>query len=69
MASTLLGHARELLDDPKASPRELRFVSTRLMEALGDTLRVAHSRGQLLRITDDPPDPSDGNGEVAQPAG
>ncbi|MFJ4770424.1 hypothetical protein ACIP88_15080 [Streptomyces uncialis] len=69
MASTLLDHARELLNEPKASPRELRFVATRLMEALADTSRVAQSRGQRLTVTDDPPDPPDGSCEMSRPAG
>ncbi|OKH95707.1 hypothetical protein AB852_02795 [Streptomyces uncialis] len=69
MARTLLDHACELLNEPKASPRELRFVATRLMEALADTLRVAQSRGQRLTVTDDPPDPPDGNCEMSRPAG
>ncbi|MFD5552387.1 hypothetical protein ACFWIA_00930 [Streptomyces sp. NPDC127068] len=48
MAVQLLGHARALLGDPKANERELRFVATRLVESLDETLRVAHSRGGRL---------------------
>ncbi|MFJ7422356.1 hypothetical protein ACIQXD_27710 [Streptomyces uncialis] len=48
MAGQLLGHARALLSEPKASARELRFVAARLAESLHDTLRVARSRGERL---------------------
>ncbi|MFC4034053.1 ATP-binding protein [Streptomyces polygonati] len=34
-----------VLDNPHASPEELRFAARRLHESLGDTLRVALSRG------------------------
>ncbi|RZB18167.1 hypothetical protein StrepF001_13555 [Streptomyces sp. F001] len=52
MGSELLGHARELLDDPKTGTGELRFLSVRLTEALQDALRVAESRGARLPVPD-----------------
>ncbi|MFE5842253.1 hypothetical protein ACFQ7N_11455 [Streptomyces niveus] len=45
---TLLDHAAAMLRDDKVSTRELRFLSTRLSEALRDALRVAESRGSRL---------------------
>ncbi|MGW0828428.1 hypothetical protein [Streptomyces sp. NPDC002845] len=47
-AETVLAAARELLDEPDARSWELRFVGVRLAEALGDTLRIAASRGARL---------------------
>ncbi|MFE3550319.1 hypothetical protein ACFXN2_16755 [Streptomyces kronopolitis] len=49
----LLDHAAKLLEDQKASAVELRFLSTRLCEALRDALRVAESRGGRLPEPDD----------------
>lgn len=48
IGAQLVGHAQALLDDPKAHPGELRFLSARLTEALCDALRVAESRGGRL---------------------
>jgi hypothetical protein len=45
MGAGLLGHASELLADRKATVNELRFLASRLCEALSDVLRIAHSRG------------------------
>ncbi|MGW2921200.1 hypothetical protein ACWDBF_25480 [Streptomyces angustmyceticus] len=56
----LLDHAAKLLEDQKANTIELRFLSTRLCEALRDALRVAESRGGWL------PEPDDEEGERAQ---
>ncbi|MGH4033449.1 hypothetical protein ACQB60_31440 [Actinomycetota bacterium Odt1-20B] len=53
MGTELLGHVRDLLDDDQATIEQLRFVTGRLSEALGDALRVAESRGQRL------PNPAD----------
>ncbi|KOT59001.1 hypothetical protein ADK43_17640 [Streptomyces rimosus subsp. rimosus] len=65
----LLGHADRLLDDPKASSGELRFLARRLREALVDALRVADSRGERIPERDDDDD-SDGELEASpQPAG
>ncbi|KUO20533.1 hypothetical protein [Streptomyces dysideae] len=50
MGSELLGHAQELLDDPKAGAGELRFLSARLTEALRDAVRVAESRVARLQL-------------------
>ncbi|MEV0640125.1 hypothetical protein AB0I77_35355 [Streptomyces sp. NPDC050619] len=52
MGSELLGHAKELLDDPKAGTHELRYLSARLTEALRDAVRVAESRGARLPVSD-----------------
>jgi len=60
MGSELLGHAKELLDDPKAGAGELRFLSARLTEALRDALRVADSRGARLPVPDDGDVPDSG---------
>ncbi|MBL1117807.1 hypothetical protein JK364_36325 [Streptomyces sp. 110] len=48
MGAELIGHARLLLRDRKADPRELRYLSNRLIEALQDALRIAESRGGRL---------------------
>lgn len=50
MGAELVGHAQELLSDPKAGAGELRFLSARLTEALRDALRVAESRGARLPV-------------------
>ncbi|WP_405799146.1 hypothetical protein [Streptomyces sp. NBC_01506] len=52
---TLLVHAAAMLLENKVSTRsrELRFLSTRLCEALRDALRVAESRGARLTPPDD----------------
>lgn len=51
MGSELLGHALELLGNPKAQAEELRFLSNRLIEALRDALRIAQSRGMRLGLS------------------
>jgi hypothetical protein len=53
MGNELLGHAQELIKDPKTGPAELRYLSARLTESLRDVLRVAESRGSRLPATDD----------------
>ncbi|TQE19681.1 hypothetical protein Sipo7851_43600 [Streptomyces ipomoeae] len=50
MGNELLGHARELIDDPKTGAVELRYLSARLTESLRDVLRVAESRGARLPL-------------------
>ncbi|MFD6989062.1 hypothetical protein [Streptomyces sp. NPDC059943] len=50
---TLLDHAAAMLREDKVSTRELRFLSTRLSEALRDALRVAESRGSRRPSPDD----------------
>ncbi|MFD3521948.1 hypothetical protein [Streptomyces sp. NPDC058653] len=52
-ADTLLDHAAAMLKEDKVSARELRFLSTRLCEALRDALRVAESRGSRLGSPDE----------------
>ncbi|MYT36303.1 hypothetical protein GTY66_09570 [Streptomyces sp. SID8356] len=47
-AEEVLAEARELLADAVAGEQELRFAGTRLAESLGDTLRIAASRGGRL---------------------
>lgn len=49
MAAELLEHAREVLGDSDSDPQELRLLTAGLTGALGDTLRVATSRGERLR--------------------
>lgn len=56
---TLLDHAAAMLGDDKVSTRELRFLSTRLSEALRDALRVAESRGSRLPSPDEDDEPAD----------
>ncbi|MFI0814765.1 hypothetical protein ACH4TX_06440 [Streptomyces sp. NPDC021098] len=53
MGAELLGHAREMLGNPKAEAGELRFLSNRLVEALYDALRVAESRGRRLPVQEE----------------
>ncbi|MFF1421074.1 hypothetical protein [Streptomyces sp. NPDC058280] len=56
----LLGHAADMLKDDNVQPWELRYLSARLYEALGDALRVAESRGDRLpNPEDDDTDPDD----------
>lgn len=56
---TLLAHAAAMLLEEKVSTRELRFLSTRLCEALRDALRVAESRGSRLPSPDEDDEPED----------
>lgn len=56
---TLLDHAAAMLLDDKVSTRELRFLSTRLSEALRDALRVAESRGSRLPSPAEDDEPED----------
>lgn len=56
---TLLDHAAAMLREDKVSARELRFLSTRLSEALRDALRVAESRGSRLPSPGDDDEPED----------
>jgi hypothetical protein len=67
MATELVGHAVELLGNPKAEVGELRFLSNRMIEALRDALRIAESRGSRLGLSeedgDDGPDqPNEADG-------
>ncbi|MCX4964404.1 hypothetical protein OHA98_06150 [Streptomyces sp. NBC_00654] len=45
MGQELIGHAEEILGDPRADPGQVRYLAARLTEALGDAVRVAVSRG------------------------
>ncbi|MFE7045019.1 hypothetical protein ACFU9X_38085 [Streptomyces atratus] len=47
-AEYVLEQARELLAETVVGEQELRFAGTRLAESLGDTLRIAESRGGRL---------------------
>ncbi|WP_406140558.1 hypothetical protein [Streptomyces sp. NBC_01089] len=47
-AECVLEQARELFAETAVGERELRFAGTRLAESLGDTLRIAESRGGRL---------------------
>ncbi|MFH9761258.1 hypothetical protein ACH4MJ_21285 [Streptomyces anulatus] len=51
-AEEVLAEARELLAESVVGERELRFAGTRLAESLGDTLRIAASRGGRLESAD-----------------
>ncbi|MFF7977654.1 hypothetical protein ACFZDK_00775 [Streptomyces sp. NPDC007901] len=44
----VLGHARQVLDDPMSQYTEVRYAGIRLAECLTDALRVAESRGMRL---------------------
>ncbi|MFE8986506.1 hypothetical protein ACFYMI_01580 [Streptomyces collinus] len=46
MASQLLEHARQVLDDDTEDLEELRLLAAQLTSALRDVLRVATSRGR-----------------------
>ncbi|MEV7079517.1 hypothetical protein AB0N88_13355 [Streptomyces sp. NPDC093516] len=45
-AAGVLEGARAVLDDPGAGEHAVRFALARAVESLGDTLRVAVSRGE-----------------------
>ncbi|MDG9721551.1 MULTISPECIES: hypothetical protein [unclassified Streptomyces] len=49
MAEDLLEHAADLLTDARATPEQLRFLVTRMGEALTDVHRIAQSRGMRSR--------------------
>ncbi|MEV5847927.1 hypothetical protein AB0M32_38790 [Streptomyces sp. NPDC051985] len=51
-AADLLGHARQVLDDPMSRYTEVRYTGIRLAECLTDALRVAESRGMRLAGAD-----------------
>ncbi|MFG3404430.1 hypothetical protein [Streptomyces sp. NPDC048142] len=51
-AEEVLSEARELLADSVVGEQELRFAGARLAESLGDTLRIAASRGGRLESAD-----------------
>ncbi|MEU5715717.1 hypothetical protein AB0G71_07980 [Streptomyces sp. NPDC020403] len=48
MATELLGHAADMLDDRQVTPPQLRYVVARMAESLGDVHRIARSRGERL---------------------
>ncbi|WP_420719086.1 hypothetical protein [Streptomyces sp. WM6386] len=50
MGTDVLGHARQVLDDPMSPHTEVRYVGIRLAECLADALRVAESRGLRLPV-------------------
>ncbi|MFE1909446.1 hypothetical protein ACFW96_38135 [Streptomyces gardneri] len=54
LADNLVAHALKVLDDEQTDAEDLRSLSTDLVGALRDTLRVASSRGQRLP----PPQPA-----------
>ncbi|MGA5896803.1 hypothetical protein [Streptomyces venetus] len=45
----MLGLARRVLEDPESPCTEVRYAGLRLAECLTDALRVAESRGQVVR--------------------
>lgn len=60
-ATDVLHGARAVLDDAKAGEHAVRFALRRTVESLGDTLRIADSRGARLPLPDD-----DGTGPTAR---
>ncbi|MGV9967953.1 hypothetical protein ACWDU3_29045 [Streptomyces olivaceus] len=48
MAGDLMGHAADLLDDPRATSDQLRYLLARMGEALTDVCRIAESRDARL---------------------
>lgn len=64
MGAELIEHAGALLGNPKAEAGELRFLSSRLVEALRDALRVAESRGGRLPVPDE--SESDGSAQTEE---
>ncbi|MEU8485589.1 hypothetical protein [Streptomyces sp. NPDC048641] len=56
MASELLNHVADLLDDRSATCDQLRFCLARMTEALRDVRRIADSRGARLPDADNDPD-------------
>lgn len=48
MADELLAHATDMLADHRATPDQLRFLLSRMSEALTDVKRIADSRGARL---------------------
>jgi hypothetical protein len=46
LASQLLEHSRQVLDDETEDPEELNLLAAQLTSALRDVLRVATSRGR-----------------------
>ncbi|MFH8555747.1 hypothetical protein [Streptomyces celluloflavus] len=67
MGAELLGHARELLRDPRADAGQLRYLATRLSEALRDAVRVAESRGARLLHAEASPGSGASPGEAESP--
>ncbi|MFE1472778.1 hypothetical protein ACFW6N_02900 [Streptomyces cyaneofuscatus] len=51
-AEEVLAEAKELLAESVVGEQELRFAGARLAESLGDTLRIAASRGGRLESAD-----------------
>jgi hypothetical protein len=51
-AAILLEHAAATLDDQDANPEELRRLTGELTGILREVLRVATSRGYLLRVSE-----------------
>ncbi|MER6712187.1 hypothetical protein [Streptomyces sp. NPDC000877] len=51
-AEQVLAGSKAVLDDPRAGERAVRFALVRAVESLGDTLRIAVSRGERIRERD-----------------
>ncbi|MCF3175430.1 hypothetical protein IPZ61_19160 [Streptomyces sioyaensis] len=56
MAEDLLGHAADMLDDPKATAEQLRFLVAALISALRDLLRVVESGSVRLSAAESEPE-------------
>ncbi|MFC9384741.1 hypothetical protein [Streptomyces venezuelae] len=67
LADNLVAHALAVLNDDQTDVETLRDLSTDLLEALRDTLRVATSRGQRLPLPK--PAAQGGNDSPRLPAG
>ncbi|RDG36490.1 hypothetical protein [Streptomyces corynorhini] len=63
VAAEVLDDAAAILAERKADVSDLRRALARVMEALGDMLRVAESRGARLSVSDDDDD-QDGGPEL-----
>ncbi|MFC5675698.1 hypothetical protein [Streptomyces incanus] len=62
MADELLGHVADMLADRKATSVQLRFLASRMAEALRDVHRIAESRGARLSAPEyDDSDETDGD--------
>ncbi|MBW5426209.1 hypothetical protein GKQ77_32425 [Streptomyces sp. BG9H] len=48
MADELPGYVGDLVDDPKATAPQLRYLAARMAESLRDVTRIARSRGARL---------------------
>ncbi|WP_434600382.1 hypothetical protein [Streptomyces sp. A5-4] len=70
MAAELLDHAADILVDQRVTAPQLRFLASRMAEALHDVSRVAESRGaRLAGSVDDDADDGDADDDAADADG